>query len=116
MNGVVEFALISRLHTMILILMVFPLQAVIHGQQQSSWVQAFQKARGGRELNIVNTYLEDEKQLDEVYWYLNELYTTSTSGLGELKFIDLASFILDVLLPEVNFCCKTLQFEKRVLL
>lgn len=106
MNGVLEFALISRLHTMIVILMVFPLQAVIHGQQQSSWFQAFQKARGGREVNIVNTYLEDEKQLDEVYWYLNELYTTaapSTSGLRKLKFIDLASFILDVLLPEVSF-------------
>ncbi|XP_011607980.2 PWWP domain-containing DNA repair factor 3A-like isoform X2 [Takifugu rubripes] len=76
------------------------LLAVIHGHQQSSWYQHFQKARGRR---VVNTYLEDQKQLDEVYCYLNELYTTAaatTSSLRKLKFIDLVTFILDVLLPE----------------
>lgn len=53
----------------------------------------------------MNTYLEDQKQLDEVYCYLNELYTTAaatTSSLRKLKFIDLVTFILDVLLPEVS--------------
>lgn len=53
----------------------------------------------------MNTYLEDEQQLDEVYWYLNELYTkavATSSGLRKLKFIDPVSFILDVLLPEVS--------------
>lgn len=54
----------------------------------------------------MNTYLEDERQLDEVYWYLNELYAktvATSSGLRKLKFIDLVSFILDVLLPEVSY-------------
>lgn len=53
----------------------------------------------------MNTYLEDEQQLDEVYWYLNELYTkavATSSGLRKLKVIDRVSFILDVLLPEVS--------------
>lgn len=53
----------------------------------------------------MNTYLEDQKQLDKVYCYLNELYTTAaatTSSLRKLKFIDLVTFILDVLLPEVR--------------
>lgn len=55
---------------------------------------------------MVNTYLEDEQQLDEVYWYLNELYTkavATSSDLRKLKCLDLVSFILDVLLPEVSY-------------
>lgn len=54
---------------------------------------------------MVNTYLEDEQQMDQVYRYLNELYTraaATTSDLLKLKFIDLVSYILDVLLPEVS--------------
>uniref|UniRef100_H3DK09 Si:dkey-57k2.7 n=2 Tax=Tetraodon nigroviridis TaxID=99883 RepID=H3DK09_TETNG len=77
------------------------LLAIIHGQQQSSWFQHSQRARGKR---VVNTYLEDEEQLDKVYLYLKELYAnavaTSDDDLGKLKFIDLVAFILDVLLPE----------------
>lgn len=54
----------------------------------------------------MNTYLEDEQQLDEVYLYLNDLCTkavATSSGLRKLKSIDLVSFILDVLLPEVSY-------------
>lgn len=55
----------------------------------------------------MNTYLEDEEQLDKVYLYLKELYAnavaTSDDDLGKLKFIDLVAFILDVLLPEVSY-------------
>lgn len=54
----------------------------------------------------MNTYLEDEQQLDEVYWYLDEFYAktvATSSSLRKLKFIDRVSFILDVLLPEVSY-------------
>lgn len=54
---------------------------------------------------MVNTYLEDERQLDQVYQYLKELYThaiATAPDLKELKFIDLVPFVLDVLLPEVS--------------
>lgn len=54
----------------------------------------------------MNTYLEDEQQLDKVYRYLEKLYTNAvatSSGLRKLKFIDRVSFILDVLLPEVSY-------------
>lgn len=54
----------------------------------------------------MNTYLEDEQQLDTVYLYLKELYAkavaTSNDDLGKLECIDLVPFILDVLLPEVS--------------
>lgn len=54
----------------------------------------------------MNTYLEDQQQLDQVYWYLNELYAkavATSSGPRKLIFIDAVSFILDVLLPEVSY-------------
>lgn len=53
----------------------------------------------------MNTYIEDQKQLDQVYRYLNTLYTTAAATntcIRELKFIELVTFILDVLLPEVR--------------
>lgn len=54
----------------------------------------------------MNTYLEDDQQLDKVYRYLEKLYANAeatSSGLRKLKFIDRVSFILDVLLPEVSY-------------
>ncbi len=54
---------------------------------------------------MVNIYLEDDQQLDQVYCYLNELYTTAVASapcLTEVKFMERVPFILDVLLPEVS--------------
>ncbi|MEQ2211573.1 hypothetical protein XENOCAPTIV_007391, partial [Xenoophorus captivus] len=45
--------------------------AVIRGQHQSRWLRSFLSAKRRR---VVNIYLEDDQQLDQVYWYLNELY------------------------------------------
>nr|XP_015808263.2 PWWP domain-containing DNA repair factor 3A isoform X1 [Nothobranchius furzeri] len=76
------------------------LLAVIHGQQQSRWLRSFLSAKRRR---VVNTYLEDDQQLDQVYHYLNELYTTAmskSSCLLEMKSLDQVPFVLDVLLPE----------------
>lgn len=76
------------------------LRAVISGQQQSKWLRSFLTARRRR---VVNIYLEDDQQLDQVYLYLNELYTTAVataSCLTAVKFREPVPFILDVLLPE----------------
>ncbi|XP_020496375.1 PWWP domain-containing DNA repair factor 3B isoform X1 [Labrus bergylta] len=76
------------------------LLAVIRGQQQSRWLRSFLNASGKR---VVNVYLEDDKQLDQVYMYLNEFYTTAVSTdpcLAEVKSMERIPFVLDVLLPE----------------
>lgn len=76
------------------------LLAVISGQQQSKWLRSFLRANRRR---MVNIYLEDEQQLDQVYLYLNELYTTAVataSCLTEVQIRDRVPFVLDVLLPE----------------
>ncbi|XP_018522323.1 PWWP domain-containing DNA repair factor 3B [Lates calcarifer] len=76
------------------------LLAVIRGQQQSRWLRSFLSANRRR---VVNTYLEDDQQLDQVYLYLNELYATAMStapGLSKVKSMERVPFVLDVLLPE----------------
>uniref|UniRef100_A0A3P8S0R2 Si:dkey-57k2.7 n=1 Tax=Amphiprion percula TaxID=161767 RepID=A0A3P8S0R2_AMPPE len=76
------------------------LLAVIRGQQQSRWLRSFLSASRRR---VVNIYLEDDQQLDQVYWYLNELYATavgSASCQDEVKSMERVPFVLDVLLPE----------------
>lgn len=78
------------------------LQAVIRGQEQSRWLRAFLNAKRRR---VVNPYLEDDQQLDQVYRYLNELYTTTVATspcLAEVKQMEPVPFVLDVLLPEVS--------------
>ncbi|XP_037549551.1 PWWP domain-containing DNA repair factor 3B [Nematolebias whitei] len=76
------------------------LLAVIRGQEQSRWLRAFLNAKRRR---VVNPYLEDDQQLDQVYCYLNELYATTVAKspcLAEVKQMDQVPFVLDVLLPE----------------
>ncbi|XP_071344186.1 PWWP domain-containing DNA repair factor 3B-like isoform X2 [Trachinotus anak] len=76
------------------------LLAVIHGQQQSRWLQSFQRAKRRQ---VVNIYLEDDQQLDQVYWYLNELYASAMATgpyLAKVKSMERVPFVLDVLLPE----------------
>ncbi|KAK2854213.1 hypothetical protein Q5P01_006874 [Channa striata] len=76
------------------------LLAVIHGQQQSRWLRSYQSANRKR---VVNIYLEDDQQLDQVYCYLSELYTTAVTTapcLVEVKPMERVPFVLDVLLPE----------------
>lgn len=76
------------------------LLAVISGQQQSRWLRSFLNTKRRQ---IVNTYLEDDEQLDQVYRYLTELYQTApvtAPRLAGMKFMQCVSFVLDVLLPE----------------
>lgn len=77
-------------------------QAVIHGQQQSKWLRSFLNDKRKREVNI---YLEDDHQLDQVYWYLNELYATSVADVhcvAKVKSVEHVPYVLHVLLPEVR--------------
>lgn len=90
----------ERTHTSCLSL---PLQAVISGQQQSRWFRSFLSASRRR---VVNIYLEDDQQLDQVYWYLNELYANARASasaplLAKMRSMERVPFVLDVLLPEV---------------
>ncbi|XP_029311182.1 PWWP domain-containing DNA repair factor 3A-like isoform X2 [Cottoperca gobio] len=76
------------------------LLAVISGQQQSRWLRSFLSANRRR---VVNIYLEDDQQLDQVYRYLNDLYAGAEATapcLPEMKSMEHVSFVLDVLLPE----------------
>lgn len=78
------------------------LQAVIRGQQESRWLRSFLSAKRRR---VVNIYLEDDQQLDRVYWYLNELYAKAvpkSPRLADVKSMEHVPFVLDVLLPEVR--------------
>ncbi|XP_040057232.2 PWWP domain-containing DNA repair factor 3B [Gasterosteus aculeatus] len=78
------------------------LLAVISGQQQSRWFRSFLSASRRR---VVNIYLEDDQQLDQVYWYLNELYANARASasaplLAKMRSMERVPFVLDVLLPE----------------
>ncbi|XP_032416840.1 PWWP domain-containing DNA repair factor 3A isoform X3 [Xiphophorus hellerii] len=76
------------------------LLAVIRGQQESRWLRSFLSAKRRR---VVNIYLEDDQQLDRVYWYLNELYVKAvpkSPRLADVKLMEHVPFVLDVLLPE----------------
>ncbi|XP_068449260.1 PWWP domain-containing DNA repair factor 3A-like isoform X2 [Clinocottus analis] len=76
------------------------LLAVIHGQQPSRWLRSFLNASRRR---VVNIYLEDDQQLDQVYWYLNDLYATAGAAAPlptAMKSMERVPFVLDVLLPE----------------
>ncbi|XP_004539565.1 PWWP domain-containing DNA repair factor 3A [Maylandia zebra] len=76
------------------------LLAVIHGQEKSRWLRSFLSDNRRR---VVNIYLEDDHQLDQVYCYLNELYTAAVANapcVADVKSMDRVPFVLDVLLPE----------------
>ncbi|KAM6948222.1 PWWP domain-containing DNA repair factor 3B [Aplochiton taeniatus] len=73
---------------------------VISGQQPSQWVRSFLRASK----KVVDTYLEDEEQVDQVYKYLEEVYKKAPSIAPSLANVDLIRFNLDVLLPEAVIC------------
>lgn len=76
------------------------LLSVISGQQSSQWVRFFL----GASKKVMDTYLEDEEQVDQVYKYLEQVYKTASSVTPSLANVDLIRFILDVLLPEAVIC------------
>ncbi|KAM4602730.1 PWWP domain-containing DNA repair factor 3A isoform 2-T2 [Polymixia lowei] len=76
------------------------LLAVIGGQQQSRWLHSFLRANRRQ---VVDIYIEDDEQLDQVYRYLNKVYDAAPATapcLARMKFMERVRFVLDVLLPE----------------
>ncbi|XP_010003632.1 PREDICTED: PWWP domain-containing protein MUM1 [Chaetura pelagica] len=74
------------------------LLAILKSRKQSRWLKEFLNSR--HYVTCIETYLEDEEQLDLVVNYLKEVYREmDTKGLHQIKG-DGIKFISDVLLPE----------------
>ncbi|XP_051893721.1 PWWP domain-containing DNA repair factor 3A-like isoform X2 [Pristis pectinata] len=77
------------------------LQDVIKGRKHSKWLEEF-KTRT-RNSSVIDTYLEDDWQVDKVINYLKSVYEMSVSTELLLDY-ERSRFILDVLLPEAIIC------------
>ncbi|XP_051495374.1 PWWP domain-containing DNA repair factor 3A [Apus apus] len=74
------------------------LLAILKSRKQSRWLKEFLNSR--HYVTCIETYLEDEEQLELVVNYLKEVYREmDTKGLHQIKG-DGIKFISDVLLPE----------------
>ncbi|XP_010123412.1 PREDICTED: PWWP domain-containing protein MUM1 [Chlamydotis macqueenii] len=74
------------------------LLAILKSRKQSRWLKEF--LNSSRYMTCVDTYLEDEEQLDLVVNYLKEVYhEIDTKNLHQING-DGIKFISDVLLPE----------------
>ncbi|XP_027009400.1 PWWP domain-containing DNA repair factor 3A isoform X1 [Tachysurus fulvidraco] len=73
------------------------LLAVIRGQQKSRWLRDLHSST---RLVVGQVYLEDEKQVDAVYSYLEELFKSAAKANRRLEKSDRIRYILDVLFPE----------------
>ncbi|XP_069502882.1 PWWP domain-containing DNA repair factor 3A isoform X2 [Ambystoma mexicanum] len=74
------------------------LLSVLKGEKKSRWLYEF--LHPSRYLTCVETYLEDEEQLELVVDYLHTICDKMTSKVETLINGDMIRFILDVLLPE----------------
>ena len=76
------------------------LRAILKNRKPSRWLKTF--LNSGQYMTCVETYLEDEEQLDLVVKYLQGVYQeTGSRTLARING-DRIRFILDVLLPEVS--------------
>ncbi|NXT42041.1 MUM1 protein, partial [Pelecanoides urinatrix] len=74
------------------------LLAILKSRKQSRWLKGFLNSR--QYTSCIETYLEDDEQIDLVVNYLKEVYReTSTEYLHQISG-DEINFISDVLLPE----------------
>ncbi|XP_004473370.1 PWWP domain-containing DNA repair factor 3B [Dasypus novemcinctus] len=78
------------------------LMDILKGRKGSRWLKSFLNAN--RFMPCIETYFEDEDQLDEVVKYLQEFYTQIDEGMLTLIKDDKIKFILEVLLPETIIC------------
>lgn len=75
---------------------------IVKGRKESRWLESFRKSE--KYVICVETYLEDEDQLDVVVKYLQEIYKEVDKNKLALTRDDKVSFILEVLLPEAIIC------------
>ncbi|EHB12125.1 Mutated melanoma-associated antigen 1-like protein 1 [Heterocephalus glaber] len=78
------------------------LLAILKGTKGSRWLKSFLHAK--RFTPCIETYFEDEDQLDEVVKYLQEIYKQIDKRMLTLIKDDKINFILEVLLPETIIC------------
>lgn len=76
------------------------LRAILKNRKPSRWLKTF--LTSGQYVTCVETYLEDEQQLDVVVKYLQGLYQEAGGRAPARASGDRIRFILDVLLPEVS--------------
>ncbi|XP_038444801.1 PWWP domain-containing DNA repair factor 3B-like [Canis lupus familiaris] len=75
---------------------------IVKGRKQSRWLTSF--LNSNRYTLCVETYLEDEDQLDVVVGHLQEIYKQIDKKRLTLARDDKVSFVLEVLLPEAIIC------------
>ncbi|XP_055981750.1 PWWP domain-containing DNA repair factor 3B [Sorex fumeus] len=78
------------------------LLGILNGTKESKWLNAFLHAN--RLSRCIETYFEDEDQLDKVMKYLNEIYEQIDGEIPSMIKDDKIKFILEVLLPEAIIC------------
>ncbi|CAO2641471.1 PWWP domain-containing DNA repair factor 3A [Lemmus lemmus] len=78
------------------------LRAILHSRKPSRWLKTFLSS--GQYVTCVETYLEDETQLDEVVEYLQGICRDMDWEVPAHGSRDRIRFILDVLLPEAIIC------------
>lgn len=78
------------------------LRAILKNKKPSRWLKMF--LNSGQYVTCVETYLEDEEQLDLVVKYLQRVYQEMGSRALTRANGDRVRFILDVLLPEAIIC------------
>jgi len=75
---------------------------IVKGRKESRWLASF--LNSSRYVICVETYLEDEDQLDVVVRHLQEIYKQIDKKMLTLTRDDKVSFVLEVLLPEAIIC------------
>lgn len=75
---------------------------IVQGRKQSRWLASFRNS--SRYVICIETYLEDEHQLDVVVEHLQEIYKQIDKKALNLVRDDKVSFLLEVLLPEAIIC------------
>ncbi|XP_021484330.1 PWWP domain-containing DNA repair factor 3B [Meriones unguiculatus] len=78
------------------------LLSILKGTKKSKWLKAFLHAKSFTP--CIETYFEDEEQLDEIVKYLQEIYKKIDQKMLTLIKDDKIKFILEVLLPEAIIC------------
>ncbi|KAM4818579.1 PWWP domain-containing DNA repair factor 3B isoform 1-T2 [Thomomys bottae] len=78
------------------------LLAILKGKKKSRWLNSFLHAK--RFMPCIETYFEDEDQLDEVVKYLQEIYKQIDQKMRTRIKDDKIKFVLEVLLPEAIIC------------
>ncbi|XP_008508552.1 PWWP domain-containing DNA repair factor 3B-like [Equus przewalskii] len=75
---------------------------IVKGRKQSRWLASF--LNSNRYVICVETYLEDEDQLDVVVRHLQEIYKQMDKRVLNRIRDDRVSFVVEVLLPEAIIC------------